>query len=55
MLNIMLTRMISGDSKTAVLCPILQVFVANIEFQDRIHEGGKVCVLYCDVTEAKLQ
>ena len=33
----------------------VQFFVADIEFQELISEGGKHGILYCDVTEAELQ
>ena len=33
----------------------VQIFVVDIEFQDMIHEGSKLSVLYCDVTKTELQ
>ena len=44
--------MIVGDGKTAVLCPSR---VADIEFQDMIHDGGKVSVLYREVAKKSFQ
>ena len=52
MLNILLTRMIV-DTENPQFC--VQIFVADIEFQDMVHEGGKLSVLYCDVTKTELQ
>lgn len=44
------TGMNVGDGKTAISC---LSFVAD--FQNMIHEGGKVSVLYFDATETELQ
>ena len=42
--------MIVGDGKTAILCPSLVADI-DIEFQDMIHDGGKVSVLYREVAK----
>ena len=52
MFHILLTRVIVGDIKTAIW---VQVLLADIGFQDIIHEGGRLSELYRDVTKAELQ
>ena len=52
MLNILLTRMIVGDAKTAILGPS---FCRGYRISDMIHEGGKASVFYYGVTETELQ
>lgn len=52
-LNVLLTWVLIGDGKTAIF--VSRFFIADIKFQDIVHEGDKVSVLYCDVTGTKFQ